>query len=391
MLPDYLDVSDIMVRRSENMIAPSPTGQWGERLSVGATRALTSDLQERLSGVLVTNTAPLDRPALQVIAELETFEPQADGTVILVARWRLVDTASHRVLASERVSLTELNSGATDSAMAAGMSRALADLSAHIAPGCAHRLGAEAWQVNAGSAFCQSGFPLYMWRGQLGEEVLNQMARRIKLSVIESRGGDWLDRGGFTAVLPAAASGSRTRASASDALSAMSVSASIVGSRWSAPTRSCASPPVRKKSIGLPSASTRAWILVLSPPRERPIAWSSPAFFGRRRYADGRAYWCCRSSRIRCRRLRRDVETSASRHRFGPTAEPSVDLRTHWVHRRFLLGCCDFSSRPRSRCAPIVNTTSSRSWPASICRAIREYVFQRIHFGFGGGGMSGPS
>lgn len=133
LLPDYLDVSDIMVRRSENMIAPSPTGQWGERLSVGATRALTSDLQERLSGVLVTNTAPLDRPALQVIAELETFEPQADGTVILVARWRLVNIASHRVLASERVSLTESNSGATDSAMAAGMSRALADLSAHIA------------------------------------------------------------------------------------------------------------------------------------------------------------------------------------------------------------------------------------------------------------------
>jgi ABC-type uncharacterized transport system auxiliary subunit len=82
---------------------------------------------------LVTSTAPLDRPALQVIAELETFEPQADGTVILVARWRLVNTASHRVLASERVSLTEPNSGATDSAMAAGMSRALADLSAHIA------------------------------------------------------------------------------------------------------------------------------------------------------------------------------------------------------------------------------------------------------------------
>jgi hypothetical protein len=83
--------------------------------------------------------------------------------------------------------------------------------------------------------------------------------------------------------------GSRTRSSASNALSAISVSASIVGRRWSAPTRSCASPPVRKKPSGLPSASTSVWILVLSPPRERPIAWSSPAFFGRRRYADGRA------------------------------------------------------------------------------------------------------
>jgi hypothetical protein len=30
----------------------------------------------------------------------------------------------------------------------------------------------------------------------------------------------------------------------------------------------------------LPSTSPKAWILVLSPPRERPIVWSSPAFFG---------------------------------------------------------------------------------------------------------------
>src|SRR5580692_5793939 len=48
-----------------------------------------------------------------------------------------------------------------------------------------------------------------------------------------------------------------TRSSASNALSAISVSACIEGRRWSAPTRSCASPPVRKKLTGLPSASTR--------------------------------------------------------------------------------------------------------------------------------------
>ena len=44
--------------------------------------------------------------------------------------------------------------------------------------------------------------------------------------------------------------------------------------------QSSASPPERKKPIGLPSASAGVWILVLSPPRERPIAWSSPAFLG---------------------------------------------------------------------------------------------------------------
>ena len=71
-----------------------------------------------------------------------------------------------------------------------------------------------------------------------------------------------------------------TLSSASKALSAISLSASMSGRSASAPTRSRASPPVRSKPIGLPSASTRVWILVLSPPRERPIAWSTPSFFG---------------------------------------------------------------------------------------------------------------
>src|SRR5215813_993853 len=73
--------------------------------------------------------------------------------------------------------------------------------------------------------------------------------------------------------------------------------------------------------MGLPSASARAWILVLSPPRERPIAWSSPSFFWRRRCADALARWCCRSSRIRCRRRRRDAGTSVPRRRTWPNGK----------------------------------------------------------------------
>ena len=38
----------------------------------------------------------------------------------------------------------------------------------------------------------------------------------------------------------------------------------------------------------------------------------------------------------------------------------------------------------------MVNTMSSRSSPASICCTRREYVFHRIHFGFGGGGIFWP-
>ena len=43
--------------------------------------------------------------------------------------------------------------------------------------------------------------------------------------------------------------------------------------------RDPACPPVKKKPVGLPSASTVAWIVVLNPPLLRPIASSpSPPF-----------------------------------------------------------------------------------------------------------------
>ena len=42
-LPDYLDTTDILERR-DNMLVPSPTARWGERLSVGMSRALAISL-----------------------------------------------------------------------------------------------------------------------------------------------------------------------------------------------------------------------------------------------------------------------------------------------------------------------------------------------------------
>jgi hypothetical protein len=42
-------------------------------------------------------------------------------------------------------------------------------------------------------------------------------------------------------------------------------------------------------------------------------------FWGRRRCADGRAQWCCRSSHIRYRHRPRDVQTAAARPRYWPS------------------------------------------------------------------------
>jgi hypothetical protein len=69
-----------------------------------------------------------------------------------------------------------------------------------------------------------------MARLELGEEVLDQMPRLVEVTVEVARFLA-VDLGGMTAVLPAARSGSITRLSASNALSAIKVSASMSGSR----------------------------------------------------------------------------------------------------------------------------------------------------------------
>lgn len=134
LVPDYLDVSDMMVRRSESVLAPSPTGHWGERLSVGVTRVLAYDLSLRLPDFVVT-TNPIGTTAAQVLVEVEDFAPRADGTVVLLARWRVLNGAGNETLAGEQISLTDKAAGSGDSAIAAAMTREINDLAAQVAAG----------------------------------------------------------------------------------------------------------------------------------------------------------------------------------------------------------------------------------------------------------------
>jgi uncharacterized protein len=135
LVPDYLDVADILVRRAENVMAPLPTGRWGERLSVGATRAVAAGLARRLPEFIVTTTASAEPPAGQVLVDIETFEARADGTVVLVARWRVLEGDGREMLAGERVSLTEPVTGQADADMVAAMSRAVERLTDRVAAG----------------------------------------------------------------------------------------------------------------------------------------------------------------------------------------------------------------------------------------------------------------
>lgn len=66
-------------------------------------------------------------------------------------------------------------------------------------------------------------------------------------------------------------------------LSASSVAPSgMASNRASASWLSWTCPPVSRRATGRPSASTRAWILLVRPPRERPMPRSPAPHFARR-------------------------------------------------------------------------------------------------------------
>lgn len=135
LVPDYLDTSDIQLRRDGNVVAPSTTGRWAERLSAGVTRAMATELARRLPGLVVATTVPAERPARQVLAEIQSFEPRSEGVVVLVGRWRVLDGAARDTLAGESVSLTTPLASQRDAEVVAAMTRLIEDLAGRIADG----------------------------------------------------------------------------------------------------------------------------------------------------------------------------------------------------------------------------------------------------------------
>ena len=121
--------------RRGNQVVASESGRWGERLSVGITRALAASLAARLPGLIVTTTPLVEQSARQVLVDVTSFEASDNQEVALVARWSIVDGPGRFTLLSERTALTEPVTSTDDSTVVIAMSRALADLASAIVIG----------------------------------------------------------------------------------------------------------------------------------------------------------------------------------------------------------------------------------------------------------------
>src|SRR3954447_26815871 len=132
LVPDYLDGTDILVRDGASTLAPQPAARWGERLSIGVTRALAQDLTSRLPGFVITTVDPVEPPSRRVLVEMESFEPRPDGSVLLVARWRVLDGGGRKTLAAQGVPLPEPVSRLDAAEIVPAMTRAMQGLAGRI-------------------------------------------------------------------------------------------------------------------------------------------------------------------------------------------------------------------------------------------------------------------
>jgi uncharacterized lipoprotein YmbA len=133
-VPDYLDTTEILRRTASNEVVASLTGQWGERVSLGITRALTLDLARRLPNIVIESRAPAaSQPPRRLLVDVERLEIGEDGRCTLVARWRVTSPTDKGRAEIRRGTFIDEATSDTDAAAVVAMSSVIDQLASQIA------------------------------------------------------------------------------------------------------------------------------------------------------------------------------------------------------------------------------------------------------------------
>jgi hypothetical protein len=132
-LPDYLDTTDMLRRGTDGRVLASQSGRWGERLSVGMTRAVALSLAARLPDFAMTTSPPENVPWRKILIDIDSFEARPDGSCILAAQWSIRPGGGGDVVDQQRTVLLIDLTGSGDAALVAAMSREAETLAERIA------------------------------------------------------------------------------------------------------------------------------------------------------------------------------------------------------------------------------------------------------------------
>jgi uncharacterized lipoprotein YmbA len=135
LIPDYLDTTDILLRVGAHEIHESATGRFGERLSLGVTHALRSDLASRLPLYTIVLAQSAERPARRILVNVDAFDVWPTGRCVLVADWTIIGADRRPLLSTDRGTFTTAPAGANpgDGAIAGAMADAVRQLADRIA------------------------------------------------------------------------------------------------------------------------------------------------------------------------------------------------------------------------------------------------------------------
>jgi uncharacterized lipoprotein YmbA len=137
-LAKYLDRPEIVRYSDPYQLSMSEYVRWGEGLGDMVTRVLVQDLAQRLPrSQPYAASGPLTLPAPNVTIEIniDRFEPDPSGAVVLAAQW-----VAHRERSGDRIQSEQIRVtlGSNDTtAQVAAMSDALGQLADRIASGLA--------------------------------------------------------------------------------------------------------------------------------------------------------------------------------------------------------------------------------------------------------------
>jgi uncharacterized lipoprotein YmbA len=134
-LPQYVNRPQIVTGDSGNELRRAEFEQWAEPLETNFTRVLAGNLStllgtERVAVFPWKGPVPLD---YQVVVEVTQLLGAPNGSVSLVALWRVLGKDGREALLSRQSSFTESTGSQEYGALAAAMSRTVANLSREIA------------------------------------------------------------------------------------------------------------------------------------------------------------------------------------------------------------------------------------------------------------------
>ena len=134
-LPQYTDRAQIITGATSPELNRSPFEQWAEPLEANFARVLTDNLSLLLATdqVMTFPWHGLTSPTYQVIIDVTTFLGEPGKQASLEARWSVIGKKGKDVLVRKKSSFSEPIETADYQALAAGLSRTVAQLSREIA------------------------------------------------------------------------------------------------------------------------------------------------------------------------------------------------------------------------------------------------------------------